>query len=80
MSLRSGGKFETKANPSIQELLDRAAIEMAPDKIDQRFPGQPEVQASILETLGRSYLGIGEYEKSAAPSWLRRNIQTLSRF
>jgi hypothetical protein len=43
-----GGGFETKENPTIRELLDRAAAELTPDRIDVKFPGQPEVQASIL--------------------------------
>jgi tetratricopeptide (TPR) repeat protein len=43
---------------------------LAPDKINQKFPGQPEVQASILETVGKTYRAIGEYGKSA--EFLRR--------
>jgi hypothetical protein len=54
----TGGGFQTQVNPSIHELLDRAAAGLAPDKIEARFPGQPRVQAEILDTVGRTYLGI----------------------
>jgi serine/threonine protein kinase len=56
----AGAGFQTQENPTIRELLDRAAAGLAPDKIGARFPGQPRVQAEILDTLGRTYLGIGE--------------------
>src|SRR5256885_12453301 len=50
-----------RSNPTIKELLDRAAAGLAPDKIESKFPGQPEVQASILKTVGLKYLGTGDY-------------------
>src|SRR5262249_41782764 len=56
----TGGGFQTQVNPTIRELLDRAAAGLAPDKIEAKFPGQPRVQAEILDTVGRTYLGIGE--------------------
>jgi hypothetical protein len=56
----TGGGFEIRVNPTIRELLDRAAAGLAPDKIGARFPAQPRVQAEILDTVGRTYLGIGE--------------------
>jgi tetratricopeptide (TPR) repeat protein len=56
----TGGAFQTQVNPTIRELLDRAAAGLAPDRIGARFPGQPRVQAEILDTVGRTYLGIGE--------------------
>jgi tetratricopeptide (TPR) repeat protein len=56
----TGGGFQTRVNPTIRELLDRAAAGLAPEKIGAKFPGQPRVQAEILDTLGRTYLGIGE--------------------
>jgi serine/threonine protein kinase len=58
------GPFEVKENPTIKELLDRAAAELAPGRIEAKFPGQRETQASILWTVGSTYLGIGEYEKA----------------
>jgi serine/threonine protein kinase len=63
---QAGGGFETKENPSIQELLDRAAAELAPGKIEAKFPRQPLVQAEILKTVGDAYRGIGEYGKAVA--------------
>jgi serine/threonine protein kinase/tetratricopeptide (TPR) repeat protein len=63
--LRFGGAGAVpKENPTIRELLDRAAKELAPDKIDAQFPNEPLVQAAILQTVGDAYRGIGEYEKS----------------
>src|SRR5207302_51984 len=51
-----------KLNPTIRELLDRAAQELAPDKIEESFPKQPPIQAEILQTIGSTYRGIGEYQ------------------
>jgi serine/threonine protein kinase/lipopolysaccharide biosynthesis regulator YciM len=61
-----GGGFEAESNPTIRELLDRAAAELAPDKIEAKFPEQPEVQASILKTVGETYMGIGAYDQAVA--------------
>ena len=58
--LKAGGaSSEAKFNPTIRALLDRAAEELAPDKIDQSFPKQPLVQAEILLTVGATYRDIG---------------------
>jgi len=51
-----------KLNPTIRELLDRAAKELAPDKIEASFPKQPLIQAEILQTIGNTYRGIGEFQ------------------
>ncbi len=59
--LKAGGlAAEAKFNPTIRELLDRAARELAPDKIEASFPRQPLVQAEILRTVGVAYHGVGE--------------------
>lgn len=71
--LRAGEPLaETKENPTIRELLDRAAQELRPEKIDASFPDQPQVQAQILDTVGATYLGIGAYER--AISFLQRAV------
>ncbi len=57
---RGGLAAEAKYNPTVKELLDRAAAELAPDKIEANFPQQPLVQAQILRTVGDAYRGIGE--------------------
>ncbi|CAN5189702.1 hypothetical protein BH10PLA2_BH10PLA2_20520 [soil metagenome] len=59
------GQFEAKDNPTIKDLLDRAAAALTPIKIEARFPGQRQVQASILLTVGETYRGIGEFGKAA---------------
>src|SRR4051794_38895141 len=56
-----GPSADAKYNPTVRELLDRAAAELAPDKIEAQFPKQPLVQAEILQTIGNTYRGIGEY-------------------
>jgi serine/threonine protein kinase/tetratricopeptide (TPR) repeat protein len=52
---------EAKLNPSIRELLDRAAKELVPDMIEQNFPNKPLVQAELLAVVGGTYRGIGEF-------------------
>jgi serine/threonine protein kinase/tetratricopeptide (TPR) repeat protein len=61
---QAGGRFETSENPTVKELLDRAAAELMPGKIEVKFPRQPVVQASILKSVGTTYWGIGEYAKA----------------
>jgi serine/threonine protein kinase len=69
--LRGGGSAaDTRENPTILTLLDRASKQLTPELIEQRFPGQPEAQASILVAVGDSYLGIGQYSNAIA--FLRR--------
>ena len=48
-----GSSADAKLNPTIRELLDRAALELAPDKIEANFPKQPLLQAELLKTVGR---------------------------
>jgi len=62
---------DVKANPTIRELLDRAAAELAPNNIEQKFPEQPLVQAEILNTVGDAYRALGEYQ--SAIDHLRRS-------
>jgi serine/threonine protein kinase/DNA-binding SARP family transcriptional activator len=59
-----GGGFEALENPTVKELLDRAAEGLTPEKIEAKFPQQPEVQASILRTVGDTYRDIGQYGKA----------------
>lgn len=59
--LRTGRSVaEFTKNPTILELLNRAAEELAEDKIESNFPDQPLVQAELLHTIGLTYYGIGE--------------------
>ena len=65
--LGSGGHLsEVQENPTIRELLDRAARELTPDRIEDGFPRQPLVQGEILQTIGDTYRGIGEYVPAIA--------------
>ncbi len=50
-----------KPNPTIRELLDRAAQELTEENIEAQFPEQPLVQAELLKTIGEAYSGIGDY-------------------
>jgi eukaryotic-like serine/threonine-protein kinase len=59
--IRGGGRSsETKPNPTIRELLDRAAKELSPERIEASIPKQPLIQAEILQTVGLTYHGLGE--------------------
>ncbi len=49
---------------TVRELLDSAAREFGPKTIAARFPGQPLVQAEILETIGETYQGLGDYPQA----------------
>jgi eukaryotic-like serine/threonine-protein kinase len=63
--LRSGGSSAAaKLNPTIRELLDRAAAELAPETIEANFPKQPLLQAELLSTVGDTYCGVGERLRS----------------
>lgn len=46
---------------TVREVLDRAAT-----KVGDAFPDRPRVEASLRETIGRSYLGLGQPEEAAA--------------
>jgi serine/threonine protein kinase len=77
-ALRRGGgsAAEVKPNLTIRELLDRAARELTPDRIEGQFPGQPLVQAEILKTVGEAYGGIGVYGPAIAHLERARELQT----
>jgi tetratricopeptide (TPR) repeat protein/tRNA A-37 threonylcarbamoyl transferase component Bud32 len=78
-SRRSQAKAEAISRFLLQDILDQAspdfnsrgkqitleeALDRATEKIDGAFPGEPEVEASIRLTVGRSYDGLGLYEKA----------------
>jgi eukaryotic-like serine/threonine-protein kinase len=65
-SLLHGGRSSAaaKMNPTIRDLLDRAATELAPETIDANFPKQPLLQAHILRAVGDTYWGVGECQRS----------------
>src|SRR5262249_39242674 len=60
----TGGNFAVKPNPTVNELLDRAAAQLAPGKIEARFPSLPYVQAEVLKTVGAAYLEIDQAPKA----------------
>jgi eukaryotic-like serine/threonine-protein kinase len=77
--ISAGGMSEdSKQNPTIRELLDRAAAELATDRIEKHFPNQPLVQAEILRTVGGTYLALGECPK--AIEMLKRSTELFQRF
>ncbi len=65
-SLMGAGRLagDAKPNPTIRELLERAAAELTKGKIETNFPDQPLLQAEILATVGQTYIGVGEYERA----------------
>ena len=66
-----------KRNPTIRELLDRAALEMTPENIEDNFPGMPLVQAEILQTLAQTYDDIGELDR--AIEFYKRSLELRRR-
>ena len=64
----SGGGMQlvVRPDPPISELLNRAAISLQPDKIEARFPDQPQIQVELLWTLAMTYMGIGRSQEAAA--------------
>jgi serine/threonine protein kinase len=64
LMLAGGTSSHAKWNVTVRELLDRAADELKPDKIQDQFPNQPVVQAFVLQSIGNAYRGIGEYEQA----------------
>jgi serine/threonine protein kinase/tetratricopeptide (TPR) repeat protein len=75
-ALRLAGRSvaETKWNPTIGELLDRAASQLTPDKLEAQFPGQPVIQADILQTIGYAYDSIGAPGPAIAHLERARNL------
>ena len=72
----SGASYEILTNPSIGELLDRAASQLTPEQIEKKFPAMPFVQAEVLRTVGNSYLAINHPAK--ALPLLRRSVELAS--
>ncbi len=60
----AGDEFEIKPNPTVRELLDRAAIHLTTKRIEQKFPGMPFVQAEVLHAVADAYWGVAEDERS----------------
>jgi len=73
---KTGGDFDIKPNPTINELLDRAAVHLTPERIDKKFPNLPFVQAEVLHAVASAYGGIGQYDK--AVSLIERAISLYS--
>jgi len=51
-------------NPTVIELLDRAAAELSEERIEASFPNQPHVQSVVLHTIAMCYRGLGQSEKA----------------
>jgi tetratricopeptide (TPR) repeat protein len=62
---RSGASSaDVKHNPTVLELLDRAALELSAENLNRRFPNQPLLQMEILETVGETYAAVGAHAKA----------------
>jgi eukaryotic-like serine/threonine-protein kinase len=61
-----------KANPTVRELLDRAARELSEAKIEANFPGQPVLQAELLHKVGLAYNAV--FEGDSAKKFLERSL------
>jgi serine/threonine protein kinase/tetratricopeptide (TPR) repeat protein len=69
----TGGNLATLPNPTVVEVLDRAAARVTPDQIGKRFPNMALVQAGVLKAVGDSYRGLLLMEK--AEPFLTRAVQ-----
>jgi serine/threonine protein kinase/uncharacterized protein HemY len=75
--LKGGDKSARRnPNPTIRELLDRAARELTEDNIEAQFPEQPLVQAELLKTIGEAYSGIGDYGPATAHLLRARDLHS----
>jgi len=63
---------EAKKDPTIRELLNRAAMELSSQRIETNFPDQPLLQAEILLTVGNTFRAVGLYDR--AISFLQRSV------
>ena len=54
-----------------------AALDLANENVDLRFAKQPEIQTEVRMILGRSYFGLGEFEK--ADRVFRRVLESENR-
>ncbi len=59
--IQAGGVYVAATeNPTMRELLVRAAKELAADKIEVSFPNQPLLQAEFLCSVGETFRVVGE--------------------
>ncbi len=70
-----GGDYAVALNPTVRDLLDRAADQLAPEKIGAKFPDLPVVQAEVLKTVGDAYPAVGQAKK--AVDLLTRAVELL---
>lgn len=64
-------------NPTIRELLDRAYPELLPDRIEENFPGQYEIQGELLYTAGNAFRAVGGFDN--AIDLLKRSAELRSK-
>ncbi len=57
---RGGAAAAADRDVTVRQLLDRAAAELSPEKIEENFSNQPLLQAELLHTVGHTYRGVGE--------------------
>ncbi len=60
----SSAATEIAHNPTVTELLDRAAAELSEQRIEASLPNQPHVQAVVLNTIANCYVRLGQGEKA----------------
>ena len=66
--------LHTKADP---DLKVRTALDRAAARIEGKFPQQPEVEAGIRYTIGRTYTDLGQYPQAQAQ--LERSVALYRR-
>ena len=58
-------QLDTKSKPD-PDLKVRTALDRAASRISGKFEGQPEVEAAVRDTIGRTYLDLGAYSEARA--------------
>ncbi len=58
------GDAPISANPTLIEVVDRAAAALEGGKLEEKFPGQPRIQTEIMHTIGSVYFGTGDAKRS----------------
>lgn len=61
---QAGGRSQTKGARPDPDLKIRTALDRAAAGLDLRFAGQPEVEASLRQTIGNAYRELGLYTEA----------------
>ncbi len=61
-----GGQATLAPDPRVSDLLKRVAVSLTESRLEERFRGQPLVQADVLFSVGQVSAAVGEFHQAAA--------------